>query len=150
MIAMEEALDQMTLDSRLSELGQTWQWVENIADRRQLGPETRFAIHLCLEEALANIVIHGYGREPGHPIFLCAAMKGEELLFVIEDRCPPFVPPLEPELELPSSPPSLETIEPGGNGLRLMRQFAKAMLYEPLPSGNRLTLYFSDGRPLGD
>jgi anti-sigma regulatory factor (Ser/Thr protein kinase) len=150
MIAMEEALDQMTLDSRLSELGQTWQWVENIADRRQLGAEARFAIHLCLEEALANIVIHGYGGEPGNPIFVCAAAKGKELLFVIEDRCPPFVPPLEPELELSGSPASLETIEPGGNGVRLMRQFAKAVVYEPLPFGNRLTLAFPDGRPSGD
>jgi len=144
MIAMEEAQDQLKLDSRLSEQGRVWQWVEAIADRRELSPETRFAVHLCLEEALANTVIHGYGSEPGNPILLSMMAKDGQLIFTVEDRAKPFVPPPVSACE-PSDPvPSLETIVPGGNGIRLMRQFARSVVYEPLQSGNRLTLVFAD------
>lgn len=142
MIAMEEAQDQLELDSRLSEQGRVWQWVEAVADRRRLSPETRFSIHLCLEEALANTVIHGYRGEPGNPILLSVIAKDGQLIFTVEDRADPFLPPPESECGSSDPPPSLETIVPGGNGIRLMRQFAGSVVYEPLPSGNRLTLSF--------
>jgi len=144
MIAMEDAQDQLELDSRLSEQGRMWQWVEAIADQRQLSAETRFAIHLCLEEALANTVIHGYRSQPGNPILIAMMAKEGRLLFTVEDRAFPFLPPPESECELSGPPPSLETIVPGGNGIHLMRQFAKSVVYEPLPSGNKLTLAFAD------
>jgi anti-sigma regulatory factor (Ser/Thr protein kinase) len=148
MIAMEEAQDQLELDSRLSEQGRVWQWVEAIADRRQLSPETRFAVHLCLEEALANTVIHGYRSQAGNPIRLNVIAKVGQLIFEVEDRADPFVPPTESASD-PSGPaPDLETLVPGGNGIRLMRQFASAVVYEPLPCGNRLTLVFPDGSSL--
>jgi anti-sigma regulatory factor (Ser/Thr protein kinase) len=147
MIAMEETQDQLELDSRLSEQGRVWQWVEAIADRRGLSPETRFAIHLCLEEALANTVIHGYRSQPGNPILLSVTEGDGKVIFVVEDQADPFVPP-EPAEQPSGPPPSLEDIVPGGNGIRLMRQFATAVTYEPLPAGNRLTLVFpGEGSP---
>jgi serine/threonine-protein kinase RsbW len=139
---MDETVDRLELDSQLSELGRVAPWLEELADRHELPAETRYAIDLCLEEALANVVLHGYGNEPGHPITVEASVAGGSLFFSIEDQGPPFAPP-DPGTRNGSQPPAdLETIEVGGNGIRLMYRFAGSVSYEPLPRGNRLTLGF--------
>lgn len=102
-------------------------------------------MHLCLEEALANIVLHGYGNEPGHPIVIRSFITGDWLFFEIEDEAPPFAPAAA---DFPSGVRdvlSLESVKLGGNGIPLLRRFAGSLDYTPLPSGNRLTLGFSLG-----
>ena len=138
---MDEAQDHLELDSKLTEIGRAWPWVEALADRHRLSPETRYAIHLCLEEALANIVLHGYRDEAGHPIVIQSYVRGGWLFFEVNDEAPPFAPTAA------SDPPardevSLESIQPGGNGIPLMRRFAGLLHYARLPNGNRLTLGF--------
>ncbi len=57
--------------------------------------ETQFAIQLCLEEALSNIIRHGYRDQPNQPITVdCATTRRlpQELVFTIEDQAPPFDP----------------------------------------------------------
>ena len=138
---MEKVLDRLELDSSLSELSRAWPWTEALAAGLGLGEQTQFAIQLCLEEALANIVLHGYRNRPGHPILVVASVSGGSLFLAIEDETPPFAP--SDLSEQPDRPPAdLDTREPGGNGIRLMRQFAASVNYELLPHGNRLTLGF--------
>ena len=138
----EQVPERMELTSSLSELARAWEWVEGIADRHGLHPDTRFAIHLCIEEAFANTVIHGYRNQAGYPVRLTATVLKGQLTFTMEDQAPPFIPALEPEATGPDAVPDLESIVPGGNGIRLMRQFAAKVIYEPLEVGNRLTLSF--------
>lgn len=147
MVAMNDAPEpdkptQIELDSQLSELKRTWAWIESIADGLQLEENMRYAIHLCIEEAVANTVVHGYLNEPGNPIHLRVEVKQGELRFCIEDRAAPFVPPPERGNDGLGRRASLVDLVPGGNGIRLMRQFAGSLIYEPLPSGNRLTIIF--------
>lgn len=140
---MNQLEERLELDSRLDELSRVHPWVEHIADRHNLGEKTRFAIHLCMEEALANIILHGYRAAPGHPIYIMASVSGDELFFAIEDHAPPFAPD-ESATFIDSVNPasSLEALTPGGNGIRLMRRFAESLRYEHLPNGNRLTIGF--------
>lgn len=140
---MRRLEERLELDSRLDELSRVHPWVEHISDRHTLSEETRFAIHLCIEEALANVILHGYHAEPGHPIYLVASVSGDALLFAIEDHAPPFTPD-EPGTPIGAMMPSgaLEALTPGGNGIRLMRRFAASLEYKPLPNGNRLTIGF--------
>src|ERR1700749_1944790 len=77
--------DRIELDSRLTELSRVQPWVEGLADQYGFGEDTRFAMQLCVEEALANVVMHGYRNEPGHPIVIRCSVSAGNLLFVIED-----------------------------------------------------------------
>lgn len=131
--------DRIELDSRLTELGRVQPWIEALADQYGVSEDTRFAMQLCVEEALANVVIHGYGSEPGHPIVIRSSVSAHNLLFAIEDQAAPFVP-VEPPGH--ATPVSLESIEAGGNGIRLLFRFAGSVTYERFADGNRLTIGF--------
>jgi anti-sigma regulatory factor (Ser/Thr protein kinase) len=140
---MDDPQHRLELDSRLSELSRVQPWIETVADRYGFGQDARFAIHLCMEEALANVVLHGYRNEPGHPIVLRASVAGSSLFFRIDDKAPPFVPADPPSRADALPPVSLETIQPGGNGIHLLHRFAESLAYDVLPEGNRLTIGFA-------
>jgi anti-sigma regulatory factor (Ser/Thr protein kinase) len=134
--------DRIELDSRLTELTRVQPWIEALADQYGLSEDARFAMHLCLEEALANVVMHGYRNEAGHPIVIRSSVSAGDLLFVIEDQAPAFAPGEPNPRGKVATPVSLESIEPGGNGIRLLYRFAGSVAYERLADGNRLTLGF--------
>ena len=54
----------LILKGQLEDLARVWPWVEALATRYSVPADTQFAIQLCLEEALSNIVRHGYGGQP--------------------------------------------------------------------------------------
>jgi serine/threonine-protein kinase RsbW len=133
--------DRIELDSRLTELSRVQPWIEALADQYGVSDDTRFAMQLCMEEALANVVIHGYGNEPGHRIVIGSSVSANNLWFAIEDQAMPFAP-VEPDSQRGATPVSLESIEPGGNGIRLLYRFAGSVTYERFADGNRLTIGF--------
>lgn len=141
---MRELQDLLQLDSQLSELSRVQPWIEAAADRMGVPEETRYAMHLCMEEALANVILHGYGSEPGHPIVIRTDVSAGALYITIDDQAPPFSPVAPPlpaqngEVKLAS----LAALPVGGNGIRLMRRFAGSLKYERVDEGNRLTLGF--------
>jgi serine/threonine-protein kinase RsbW len=140
---IEEPQDLLVLDSQLAELRRAQSWAEALADRLGLNENTRYAIRLCLEEALANVVLHGYQNEPGHPVVIRYWLSSDTLSFAIEDKAPGFTPVDVPPSTGGPEPASLESLIPGGNGIQLLRHFAGSLLYERLAEGNRLTIGFS-------
>jgi serine/threonine-protein kinase RsbW len=136
--------EQLTLRSRLSELSQAYAWVERLASQHAIPDATQFAMNLCLEEVLSNIIRHGYCGQPDRCIKVRFTHPGEGyFVFVVEDEAPRFNP-----LEVPEPPPikSLEQIPVGGRGISLLRQFAHTLEYQATPSGNRLSIGFrTDG-----
>jgi len=140
---MDNPQDQLELDSQLTELNRVQPWIEALADLYGFSEDARFAMQLCVEEALANVVLHGYRSEAGHPIVLRASVSDGILFFVIDDKAsPPFAPTEPVPANGAAKPATLETIEPGGNGIRLLHRFAGSLRYEKLPDGNRLTIGF--------
>lgn len=136
----------LIIESRLDDLARVASWAEALAVAHGIPEETLYAIQLCLEEALSNIVRHGYGGEPGHSITVEFVAQGEpggvrELAFVVEDQAPPF-DPLGSDAAV-KAPASIDELRPGGQGLRLLRKFAGGIEYRRLADGNRLTLRFA-------
>jgi anti-sigma regulatory factor (Ser/Thr protein kinase) len=141
----------LTLKSQLEDLTRVWPWVEAIAARYSVPPDTQFAIQLCLEEALSNIIRHGYQGQADQPISIActvecapAAVENEhaaELVFTVEDHAPPFDPLARSAAPAPA-PASLQELQPSGRGIRLMRKFAGRLTWQQLPNGNRLTMGF--------
>jgi anti-sigma regulatory factor (Ser/Thr protein kinase) len=133
--------ERLDLRSRLSDLAQIHVWIERLASQYTIPANMQFAMNLCLEEALSNIIQHGYSCNPDHSIAVQFESPLEnQFVFVIEDEAPAFNPVASPEL------PALNALEDGpigGQGLRLLRRFADALDYQATPTGNRLTIGFS-------
>jgi anti-sigma regulatory factor (Ser/Thr protein kinase) len=145
-IHAHKAEARLTLKSQLEDLSLVWPWVDTLARVHAIPDDTHFAIHLCLEEVLSNIIRHGYRGDPNQTITIRFIPDGtNELTFIIEDNAPPFSPiqPADPrEASAPARELTLDELEPGGQGLRLLRRFAGTLAYEQLAGGNRLTITF--------
>jgi anti-sigma regulatory factor (Ser/Thr protein kinase) len=133
--------ERLVLHVQLSEIARVADWVERLASQYAIAESTQFAINLCLEEVLSNIILHGLKGHHGRTVVLhfSATQKGR-FLFVVEDDAPRFNP-LEQQ-PLPALSPNQE-IRIGGQGLRLLQEFADTLEYEPTPTGNRLKIGFS-------
>lgn len=133
----------LILASRLAELPQVFSWVGSLARAYGIPKDTQYSMELCLEEALVNVIRHGYGEEENHTIAVAFEPRGErEFVFTIDDSAPHFRPfdPDEPQKEAEAV--DLENIVPGGHGIRLMRAFSNFIEWEPLPNGNHLRIGF--------
>jgi serine/threonine-protein kinase RsbW len=140
-------VSRLTLKSQLDDMALLWPWVEALIAQFAIPSDTAFAIHLCLEEAISNVIRHGYNGDPGHTLTVdCASPNAHEFVFTIEDQAPPF-DPLEPEhIEELVEPSPEDFLRPGGRGIFLMRKFASTIKYERIETGkgggNCLTIRF--------
>jgi anti-sigma regulatory factor (Ser/Thr protein kinase) len=133
--------ERLNLRSRMSDLAQLPPWIERLASRHLIPASTQFAMILCLEEVLSNIIRHGYSGKPDHSIAVHFARPREDyFVFVVEDEAPPFNPVDATE---PPALSSLDDIQIGGQGIRLLRRFADSLEYQATPSGNRLRIGFT-------
>ncbi len=142
-----KAAPRLTLKSQLDDMGALWPWVESIAAQYAIPADTVFGIHLCLEEAVSNVIRHGYGGQPGNTITVDYTLSdGHVLLFTVEDQAPAFDPITAPLIEDQPVASPMDYLRPGGRGILLMRSFANSLGYERLENGsgggNRLTIGF--------
>lgn len=138
----------LILESRISEIALVWPWVESLAVAYGIPPDTLFAIDLCLEESVSNVIRHGYQGQPGHSLtvgFSPGPANGpaNSLVFTIEDQAPPFDPLDDQAVPAMPAAESIDRLNPGGHGIRLLRKFASKLDYERLANGNRLTIRFT-------
>jgi anti-sigma regulatory factor (Ser/Thr protein kinase) len=139
-----EVIDRLVLCGGLSETSRLAEWVRGLATRYCIDDELEFAIHLCLEEAVSNIIRHGYPPETIEPVTVEFTRPREgELIFTVEDFAPPFNPVLEPEVPLLDTGGELAI---GGRGIRLLRAFAHTLEHERTATGNRLRIGFTVAR----
>jgi serine/threonine-protein kinase RsbW len=137
----EQKQDQLTLRSRLSDMTQLSPWLETLASRYSIPGDVQFAMELCLEEVVSNVIRHGYaGSEDCSVVVSFARPRDGYFEFVVDDEAPRFNPLDAPELQPLSAD---EEIRVGGQGIRLVRQFANNVEYEATSAGNRLRLGFS-------
>jgi len=138
----------LILESRINEIALVWPWVESLAAAYAIPPDTSFAIDLCLEEAISNIIRHGYRGQPGHRVTVDfspepASGTAKRLIFTVEDQAPPFDPLEDLAVPAMAAAGSIDRLNPGGHGIRLLRKFAADLDYRRLAGGNRLTIRFN-------
>ena len=91
-------------------------------------------IRLAVNEALANVVKHGYGGDEDGPIRLRIRARASYVEIVIVDECRPIEPG-----EI--SPRDFEDVRPGGLGVHLMRKLMNIVEYRPRSGrGNALRM----------
>ena len=128
----------LVLLNDLAELERLAGWIDDWAQER-VSPDTSFAIQLCLEEAIANIIMYGAVKDDRVEIAVELERSGSTLIARVEDTGQQFDPTRFP---LPILAMSLEEAEVGDLGIHLMRSFASGMDYERRDCRNRLTLRF--------
>jgi serine/threonine-protein kinase RsbW len=91
-------------------------------------------IALAVDEALANVMEHGYGKQPGaevqpgEEILLALDLSPERFEVTIEDNGRSFEPPEMPEVNIREH---VKAGRRGGLGLFLMRRIMDKVTYAP-------------------
>ena len=123
--------------AELANLGVIRHFVEEMATGLKFDRNVIEDMLQAVEEAVANIILHGYNRRPGE-IQVEVHREESELVVQLRDRAPHFDPTgfPPPDLTLP-----LEERRPGGLGIYLMRKFTDTVTYRVTSDGsNELTL----------
>jgi serine/threonine-protein kinase RsbW len=99
-------------------------------------PETIADMLVAVNEAVTNIIVHGYRGQPGD-IDIEVVCVGDDLVVTLRDQSPPFDPTSvpAPDLSLPLAQRPF-----GGMGIHLMRQLTDEVIYQPAANGNELIL----------
>jgi anti-sigma regulatory factor (Ser/Thr protein kinase) len=129
------------VDDSLNDVGPAIGWVSQVSTEADLSEDTRFGIELCIEEALANLIMHGQSPSGNKDIAIVFSADRFRAKVQILDRCAPFD---VVNADLPQSG-SFDDSREGGRGLRLLRSFASEITYETVGEENILTMVFGAG-----
>ncbi len=116
------------------------QLIASVAQRLGFDEMACSQIALAVDEALCNIIRHGYDRATDRPIWLSVwpgRKDGQDpgMLVVIEDEARQIDPTIIRGREL-------DDVRPGGLGVHIIKEVMDEVEYEARePAGMRLTLY---------
>ena len=130
----------LVLHNDLAELQRLAAWIDGWA-QQALSSDLSFAVQLCLEEAVANVIMYGGSARDGLEIAIEVEDDGATLVARVVDNGRPFDPTEAPR---PPMAKSLAQAKIGNLGIHLMRSFASSMQYERRDGRNQLTLQFSE------
>jgi len=132
----------LVLRNDLAELQRLAGWIEGWA-QRGVSADVSFAVQLCLEEAVANVIMYAGAKDSRLEIAVEVERNGTTLVARIEDNGRHFDPTQVPPRSVASS---LDEASVGDVGIHLIRSFASGMNYERLEGCNRLTLRFTESQ----
>jgi anti-sigma regulatory factor (Ser/Thr protein kinase) len=114
-------------------------WLDREEQAMAMPGKVAYAVRQCLEEAVANLIDHT-PPVADETISVELNWQGSTLEATVEDQGPPFDPRNAAPMVRATS---LETVEPGGWGIHLIRAFASDIAYETNGGRNRLRLRFA-------
>lgn len=137
---MAQRLVITVFDATLDKLPEMMAFISTTLARRPLSAEQLYRIELVCEEALVNIILHGYGQKTG-TIEIAVEEKDDKIEVMLKDRGV-FFNPADAPIDTSSLNKPLEEREVGGLGIFLMRRLTNEMRYERVGDENKLTLLF--------
>ncbi len=139
----------MTKPATKAQLAVFLGFVDLISERYGLDRDHAHRLKLVLEEAIVNVVEHGYAtrNEPGD-LTLTADVEDDVALVTLQDHGTPFGPDDAPPPDLDSD---WDQRRVGGLGWHLIRELTDAVAYHPGDAGggrpNILTLRVRGAQP---
>ena len=127
----------LNITSDVNNLAAVRRFVEEAGDRFGCDSEDVADMVLAMNEAVTNIMVHGYKDRPGD-IVIDVWQRNSDFVVRLGDRASPFDPTTrpDPDITLP-----LELRPYGGMGVFMMRQLLDGLTYRPLNGGgNELTM----------
>jgi serine/threonine-protein kinase RsbW len=138
--AIDHQPQRMVLRNELADLPQLSRWIEACMPA-DLSPNVAFAVALCVEEAVVNIMMHGGSKGDRLEISVELGREAGAVTARVEDNGREFDPTLVPP---PVAATSLKEAKIGDLGIHLMRGFASEVHYRRSGGHNQLTLHFHE------
>jgi len=126
----------LTIRPDLDEIAGISTALEDVMKTHSFGEEEILDTQLAVEEAITNVIVHGYEGREGEIVIACRATKGI-VEIQIEDTAPPFDPLSLPEPDLTAS---VDDRKIGGLGIFLIRQVMDNIVYRHEDNKNILIL----------
>jgi anti-sigma regulatory factor (Ser/Thr protein kinase) len=132
-----------TLNCRIvtdaASLRQVSAWLRERCATAGLPAEVSDRLELCVNEAVANVIIYGNRDDGGRQIQVSLICEGQGAEVSVVDDGRPFNPLSRPS---PTFADSIDRAQVGGFGIHLVREFSDAVSYHRDDGHNRLTLQF--------
>ena len=130
-------VSQLHVDADVANLVKIREFVQQSTSAQGVTQEIIDDIVLAVDEAVTNIIVHGYKDQPG--IIEIEVRRESDTLFLhLQDQAPSFNPTQVPSPDLTLS---LEKRPLGHLGVLMIRHIVDEMIYEIRPGGgNLLTL----------
>ena len=126
-----------TLKNRLAEIARLGERLGEFAAVHQLAPSVLYDLNLALEEAVTNIISHGYSDHREHEILVRIRVESGEVIAEVKDDAPAFNPLTVPDADVTTP---LDERTAGGLGIHLMRKLMDEIEYQRLEDGNLLIM----------
>ena len=121
----------------LGNLDQARNFLQQFGNRTGINQDTIAELVLVVDEAITNIVNHGYGGNGG-PVTMTLDYQDGNLIISIQDQAPAFNPQ---SIAAPNLSSPLKSRAFGGMGFHLMQKFTDQLDIQPgRESGNLLTM----------
>lgn len=134
---MDKTIATLHVPADLAELMQVRQFVEETAVAHISNQQTISDIVLAVDEAVTNIIRHGYQQQSG-TIEIIVHCHPHKIEIKLCDDSPQFDPTT---VSSPNPATPLSHRKPGGMGVHMMRHLTDKIQYQQLPDGrNELTL----------
>lgn len=132
-------LASLAIAADVDEIGRVSAWLEELGDQHDWPPALRFGLELSVEEALANVISHGFDGIAHTPeITLDYFRPADDAIAIrISDNGLPFDPTAQVSPDLADT---MEDARIGGHGLRFMRHYLRDFGYARIDGRNELTL----------
>ena len=131
-------MDMIEISNTVSDLGKMNEWLADLFSREDLPESLLTKFELVLEEAVTNVMFHGYDDDEGHRITIGASVENDTVLFRIEDSGREFNPLSVAD---PSKPDSIEDAAIGGLGIHFIRKIMDGMDYKREGDKNVFTFW---------
>ncbi len=135
----------------IAEIAVATSWIEKIAASLDPSGRVAFAMQICVEELMSNIVRHGGVHsfstaylpeaDADNPLSISIDIDvlADRIVMTIEDNGRPFDVAKAPAKQVHGP---LEHVQPGGLGIQLIKSFGSNIEYRRTESGNRVTVDF--------
>jgi len=126
----------MIIGSDIAEIPEVSAWLEEVMLGSGFTEEAILDTQLAVEEAITNVIVHGY-KEPGGEVVITCHVNSDRVEVEIADTAPRFDPLSMP---VPDLDGSIEERRIGGLGVFLIRQVMDGVSYRYENGKNILVL----------
>ena len=127
----------LILHNDIQKIPQLADFVETIAEEKQLSQSLAMGLNLALEEAVTNVILYAYPDGADGLVDVEAILKEHSIEFIITDSGVAFDPTAAPEADVTLS---VDERPIGGLGIYLVRQLMDEVRYQRLDDKNILSM----------
>ena len=127
----------LELHNDIKQISLLAEFIEKIAEEKQLDETLAMNLNLALEEAVTNVILYAYPKGTDGLVDIEAILKEHSLEFIITDSGVPFDPTAAPEADITLSADERPI---GGLGIFMVRKLMDEVHYQHLDDKNVLKM----------